>query len=389
MPTDVVISRYDILGEQVVLSVEARWQGSKENHNVNACGQFIDVDDIRWRHFLKDTRHDFYHIPEYVESCARYEGAVATAFYAESSGERFLAPLLLRRLPRELGAPSEWRDCVSPYGYSTPLASDSQSQLPEFLNAFCRAGREHGIVTAFFRLHPHFVLDPAILLQHGLMFCHGQTVSMDLGVTPEEQWQRFSTNHQRNIKKLRKLGFTVSLDEWSRLPEFIEIYHATMRRVEAEQGYFFSGSYFQDLRFSLGDRLHLISVLSETNEVAAAGLFVVTGDIVQYHLGGTASAYMALSPSKLLIDFAWRWAQEQACRLFHLGGGVGGAEDSLFRFKAGFSSKWDPFYSFRMILDTDRNRTLELAAGYEKVCDDDKLLFFPRYRMTARPAYLP
>lgn len=355
---------------------------------MNLAGEFIGADDARWREFLRENRHDFYHLPEYVKSCARYENAVATAFYAEWSGERFLVPLLLRRLPEELGAPSSWRDCISPYGYSTPLVPASQSQLPKFLEAFCRAGREHNIVTAFFRLHPHFVLDSTILLRYGRLFRHGQTVSMDLGMTPEEQWRNLSTNHQRDIKKLRRFGFRIGLDEWGRLLEFIEIYHATMRRVEAEQGYFFSPSYFEDLQASLGDRLHLISVVSETNKLAAAGLFVVTGDIVQYHLGGTAPEYVGLSPSKLLINFAWRWAHEQSCRLLHLGGGVGGAEDSLFRFKAGFSRKWDPFYSFRMILDADRNRTLESAAGHESVPEDDTSPFFPRYRMPIRQTYL-
>jgi len=350
--------------------------------------EFIDTKNSVWMDCLRALPHDFYHLPEYVEICARYEDAVATAFYAEAEGERFLAPLLLRRLPEELGAPSEWRDCVSPYGYSAPLVSASQSQLPKFLDAFCRAGREQGIVTAFFRLHPQLVLDSAILLRYGRLFRHGQTVSMDLGMTPEEQWQNFSTNHQRNIKKLRKLGFTVSLDEWSRLPEFIEIYHATMRRVEAGQGYFFVPGYFEDLRASLGERLHLMSVISETNEVVAAGLFVVTGEIMQYHLGGTAPQYLGLSPSKLMIDFARSWAQEQSCTVLHLGGGVGGAEDSLFRFKSGFSKRLDPFYSFRLILDEERNRTLELAAGYEAAPEDGESSFFPRYRLPVRHAHL-
>lgn len=355
---------------------------------MNVSAEFIDLGDGRWREFLNQHPHDFYHLPEYVETCARYEDAVATAFYAEAEGERFLAPLLLRQLPEELGAPSAWRDCVSPYGYSTPLVSAPQSQLPKFLDAFCRAGREQGIVTAFFRLHPQLVLDSATLLQYGRLFRHGQTVSMDLGMTTEEQWRNLSTNHQRNIKKLRKLKFTVSLNDWTRLPEFIEIYHATMRRVEAGQGYFFSPSYFEDLRASLRDRLHLICAISETNEVVAAGLFVVTGEIVQYHLGGTAPQYLGLSPSKLMIDFAWRWAQEQSCTVLHLGGGVGGAEDSLFRFKSGFSKKLDPFYSFRLILNEERNRTLELAARYEAAAEDAESSFFPKYRLSVRHAHL-
>jgi lipid II:glycine glycyltransferase (peptidoglycan interpeptide bridge formation enzyme) len=158
-----------------------------------------------------------------------------------------------------------------------------------------------------------------------------------------------------------------------------------MKRVEAGDAYFFSREYFEDLRAKLENRLHLACVLTEMGTVAAAGLFVSTDGIVQYHLGGTSPAYLSLAPFKLVIDFMWRWAQEESHRALHLGGGVGGAEDSLFHFKAGFSSTRGEFYSYRLIVDHERNRILEQAAGIQSSSSALKQsTFFPRYRHAER-----
>lgn len=347
--------------------------------------ELIDTKNPVWTRCLRAMPHDFYHLPDYVELCAKHEGGTAAAFYAEEGQSTFLAPLLIRSVPTGLGVPSDWQDCVSPYGYSTPLISPSQDMLPDFFNAFGRAARQRGIVTGFFRLHPLLTLDHRTLRTFGQLIRHGETVYFDLTQSKDDLWSQVSTNHRRNIKKLLRLGFRISFDDWARLPDFINLYHATMRRVEAGDAYFFSREYFEDLRAKLGDRLHLACVLTETGAVAAGGLFVSTDGIVQYHLGGTAAPYLSLAPFKLVIDFMWRWAQDGSHRALHLGGGVGGTEDSLFHFKAGFSSTRGEFYTCRVIVDHERNRILEQAAGFQTPpSDPEQSAFFPRYRHAER-----
>ena len=343
--------------------------------------EFIGPRDARWKSFLKRTKHDFYHLPEYAELAAVNEGATPVAFYAEKGEAACLAPLLIRQIPGVLNAPSDWYDCTSPYGYSGLLISPSQEELQWFLEAFCHTARARGIVTAFFRLHPLFVLELSALGKFGQLIRHGQTVYINLFESKERIWEQMSTNHRRNIKKLIRLGFHVCLDDWSRLRDFIALYHSTMRRVEAVERYFFSEEYFEDLRAKLGNRVHLVCVLTSTNELAAAGLFMVTEGIVQFHLGGTATQYLSLSPSKLMHDFMWRWAQEQSNYVSHLGGGVGGAEDSLFHFKAGFSPARGEVYTYRIVVDESKNATLLQAGksvrGISGLGASD---FFPAYR---------
>jgi hypothetical protein len=343
--------------------------------------RFIAPEDNKWGEYLSRNPHDFYHLPKYVEICGKYEGGKPTAFYVESTKPSFLAPLLIREIPYGLGAPKGWYDCVSSYGYSTPLTSASGHLLENFFESFSHAARELGIVTALFRLHPFLSLDHSALGKFGLVMDHGETVYVDLSKREEEIWTETSTNHKRNIRRLINSGFSVSLDDWSRLKDFTAIYQLTMRRVGAGTAYMFSQEYFQDLKTALGDQLHLCCVVSPANKVASAGLFVETQGIVQYHLGGTAKEYLPLAPSKLLLYFVGDWARNRSNKVFHLGGGVGGAHDSLHQFKSGFSKNRGRFCTFRMILDEKKYRILnQLAQIRYPGQNDRRAQFFPQYR---------
>jgi hypothetical protein len=79
----------------------------------------------------------------------------------------------------------------------------------------------------------------------------------------------------------------------------------------------------------------------------------VCDGIAQDHLGGTRKKFLAYSPDRLVVDAERRWAADQGLRVLHLGGGVGGREDSLFRFKAGFSNRRHRFATWRWVLRPD------------------------------------
>ena len=93
-----------------------------------------------------------------------------------------------------------------------------------------------------------------------------------------------------------------------------------MRRVNAEQTYFFGEDYFRRLARELGPVLQLFVALVGGN-VAAAGLFTVCDGIVHCYLSGTRAEFVKLSPITLMIDAVRLWANEIGARVFHLGGG--------------------------------------------------------------------
>ncbi len=344
-------------------------------------GEFLTPQDPRWTKYLQTCCHDFYHLPEYVALCAKYEGATPVAFYAENEEAAFLAPLLIRPTPNMNGSLEGWYDATAPYGYPTPLVNPPQASVEVFLQSFRFAASQRSLVTAFFRLHPFLQLNHDSLGKFGRLVHHGQTVFIDLSKSAEEIRGEASQNHKRNIRRLLNLGFTVILDAWELLNDFATIYWATMRRVGAIENYLFAENYFKDLRAALRERVHLCCVRSPKGDIASAGLFIETNGIVQYHLGGTADEYLALAPSKLMFDFMPRWAHGRKHIVFHLGGGVGAVQDPLFQFKAGFSKDRADFFTFRMILDEEKYHLLNQLVQVR--CPDQDPTgghFFPEYR---------
>ena len=194
-----------------------------------------------------------------------------------------------------------------------------------------------GAISCFLRLHPFLGPPLESFKRAGSLVVHGQTVVIDLSRSEEELWRGMRANHRVQIRRARGRGVTVVEDEhWSRLAEFVSVYWATMRRVGAEEQYYLPVSYFEELRRRLGRSIHLLLV-EKDGEVIAGGIYTQAGGVVQYHLGASASEHLHLNPVKVMFDHATRWAKRRGDDWLHLGGGVGGADDSLFHFKAGFS----------------------------------------------------
>jgi hypothetical protein len=332
--------------------------------------------DVRWSAFLRETDHDFYYLPAYVELCASNDGGEAAALFVEQAGQRLLLPILLRPIEGAI------RDAATPYGYSGPLTvgqTDTRFVL-DALVAIQQFFKERGVVSLFVRSHP--LLSPPLEGAPGTLVNHGLTVSIDLTLSSEELWRRTSSSHRNEIRKALRLGHAASVDNgFTHLDAFMRLYRATMVRVEADACYAFTDEYFAALRTALGSRLHLC-IVDIGGDVAGGGLFVETGGLIQYHLSGTDPRFIAERPTKLMLHFIRMWAKERGLLRLHLGGGVGGVEDSLFRFKAGFSTDRHPFQTLRMICD---------EAGYSELVDrtargpevSAALSYFPAYRRSA------
>jgi lipid II:glycine glycyltransferase (peptidoglycan interpeptide bridge formation enzyme) len=191
------------------------------------------------------------------------------------------------------------------------------------------------------------------------------------------------------IKKQRRKGTVACLHDqekahWS---EFVDIYEETMRRVNAAQMYFLGEDYFSELDRNLGPALQLfVAVIGD--KIAAAGLFTICNGIVQYHFGATRNEFLKLSPMTLIFDTVRLWANEIGAHTFHLGGGVGAREDSLFHYKAGFSDRRHDFATWRWVIMpeiyqalSDRWIRMNELQGLQPTSAE----YFPAYRCPAFP----
>jgi hypothetical protein len=345
--------------------------------------EILTAKDPRWGAFLEDTPHDFYHLPGYVELCARQEQGEAAAFWAEEEGFAMLAPFVLRPLPASLDQDSGLQDAAAPYGYPSPLLKGGppEATVSAFLHTFRDLGASAGIVSAFFRFHPLLGVPPGPFQAFGTLLEHGETVYVDLTLPQEELSRQTRVNHRADVRRLQSEGFRVEVDGWDRLGDFIRIYEETMRYRSAQDFYFFDADYFEALRRCMGEQLHLCTVVAPQGETASAGLFTCVDGLVEFHLSGTAGAFRRAGPTKLMLIHMRDWAKARGFRCLHLGGGVGCQADSLAFFKQGFSQLRSTFSTFRMVLKPESYRRLVRRRAWgEELRADLPTDFFPAYR---------
>lgn len=335
----------------------------------------------QWADFLGRSDHDFYHLPAYVEFCAANDGGTACAAYVTDGDRALLLPLVLRTVNHLDGAVSV-RDAASPYGYPGPLVRcDTASGMNAFLSgafaAIVERLREEGMVSLFVRSHP--ILSPPLDPAGATVVTHGRTVSIDLTKPDDQLWRETTKGHRNEIAKAERDGHLARFDDSvSHLAAFASMYRETMARRQAAQEYHFPDAYFEGLRDALSTRLRLC-VVEIDGTMAAGGLFVFTGGLAEYHLSATDPRFERQRPTKLMLHFVRTWAAAHGLTRFHLGGGVGGQEDTLFAFKAGFSTDRHQFQTLRAVCHEEAYAELVQRIAPE-ANPHDRTGFFPTYR---------
>ncbi|NLF26219.1 MAG: GNAT family N-acetyltransferase [Deltaproteobacteria bacterium] len=354
---------------------------------------FINPHDPRWAEFLAKCPHGVHHQPAYVKLAAKHEGGEAAAFWARCQGCELLIPLVVRDLPKETSLQG-LRDAATPYGYAAPLIYPLTNKVGvnkpctvEDLNRAtllleCLRGEcsRCGIISVFSRMHPLLSTPLTPFKRCGSLVAHAETVYVDLQSSETSVlWRQLRRAFRKSIRQLLNQGFTGVVDEFGHLPQFYEMYLDTMRRRRAKPFYFFDWDYFETLVGTPTLEPHLCSVLNPEGELVAAILYLGTAGTLEAFLGGWRESYSHLAVSKLSYWFMIEWAQQQSRECLHLGGGVGGADDSLLNFKRGFSPLSAPFYTWRLICDAEKYQAAVQAwVSQSKFSVEES--FFPEYR---------
>ena len=335
------------------------------------------------------TKFDTYHLPGYHLLAQEQGEGDPYLFFFHDQGEYAALPFLIRHISEVAGLQHYiYMDATSVYGYPGIVSTLKENNYNaedfrlRFQDSLMQSLEQLGVVALFSRLNP--------LISTGWLFRGiaevkrlGFTVAIDLTKSETDQVKTMTKGHRYDIRKARKDGVTARDDStFEHMEDFIRMYLETMSRTDAKDYYFFSKDYFYKLRQVLGDSLKLF-IAEKGGVIVAASLFLVTGDIVQYHFSGSPTRYLKFSGSKVILDEVRKWASKQGFSWLHLGGGVGSKEDSLFRFKAGFSKLRFPFEVVRMFLEptiyaelVQKRIEWENKNRYKGVSDD----YFPLYR---------
>ncbi|WP_026897142.1 GNAT family N-acetyltransferase [Daejeonella oryzae] len=336
---------------------------------------FTLEDKEKWKKVIRDSEfYDFYHT--WVYHSLEKNGIPKLFLYSE--GETWIALPLLTRSIFDTG----YLDITSAYGYVGPISNYQFEDLPNvFLNNFKDAFLEYleseKIVSVFSRLHP-FMNQEILLNKFCCLHSNGKTVVINLKTSLEEQRAKYRKTLKEKINQLRRKGFyTKEVNDLESVRKFVSIYSENMARIGATDEYLFDEAYFVNLLNS--DEIHCKLILVYIDEEAVCGsLITCTNQIIQGHLIGTKEDYLKDSPAKLLVDEISLIGRDNDMKYYHLGGGVGGNDDSLFNWKAGFSDEFLDFKTWRFIANKNAYKDL---VDSKNLADENNQQFFPLYRL--------
>jgi Acetyltransferase (GNAT) domain len=317
--------------------------------------EVLTADDPRWlARWEAWPEREVHAHPEYV----RLYESEGRALCAVADG--VLYPFLLRDDPA---------DVVTPYGYGGAFRT-GEADAGAFWRAFDAWAAEEGAVTELVRLS----LFPERLLPYpGEREPRLVNVVRDLAPPAEELWMDYEHKVRKNVKKARRSGLAVEIDEvGARLDDLVRLYEHTLDRRGAAERYRFPRPFFERIRERLAGHFVLAHVLEE-ERVVSSELVLLSATTAFSFLGGTDEAAFELRPNDLLKVELFRWAKDAGRRRFVLGGGQR-EDDGIFRYKRSFAPHGlVPFELGMRVFDTER---------YAELSGSRRTEFFPAYRST-------
>jgi serine/alanine adding enzyme len=289
-----------------------------------------EVEPDAWDGLLERLgRADAYLRRGFVEaSCVLDGGRPRLLHLAAGSGE-VVFPCSVRPIPD-----SELYDVTTAYGYGGPVVAGATATVEAFWELYGNWCHENRVVSTFVRFHPlfenHRQAGSRIRLER-----LADTVAWPLA-GDDDLAGSMHRHHRRVVRKAAGEVEVVVRERPERLDEFAALYEAGMRRLGAAPFYFFPEAYWETLAARLGPSLVQLDGLVGGEHVASI-LCLASPPWLHYHLGTALDPGRAVGASHVLLLEAARFGRERGYELFHLGGGVGGTEDSLWEYKRRFA----------------------------------------------------
>lgn len=320
------------------------------------------IDDAaEWHRLLEalpPALKDVYFWPEYVALHRFIEESRALLFaYESDDGACWMYPFLLQPIAgmkEQDGAPATmWFDIETPYGYGGPLANTDRAEfLAEAHAAFSAWCREQRVVAEFIRLHP-LLRNERWLDSEIEVIYDRETISLDLtnfnaldpAALPFDKMARYM------LRRAERSGVRVERrDPRADFDKFVALYRETMRRINADEYYFFDEHYFRGLRELVAESGWLLAATLD-EEWAAAALFLKGTGYLHYHLSATrAEPRLPGATNLLLYTAAQMGSASESLTTLHLGGGTTSLpDDSLLKFKRSMGNQAHAFHIGRRV----------------------------------------
>ena len=324
-------------------------------------------DSLSWTEALKSFEYsDIHHTFAYASLDSQRIGGIANLIQVNTPSGVVGLPVIFRKIPNE----SRYIDATSVYGYNGILTSAGITS-GDFLTAVSKI--KEALVkrdcVSFFNRESNFT-------KHRLPESveTGKVLAVDLTQTPEGYNKSLAEGHRQEIKALRKLNYVVTKSKDPRVIEdFHQVYEHTMLRRGARINYFFSLNYFDSI-LKINSAAPDLRTVYHGGKMAAGAIFITQGDYIYYMFSGSILGITHYPAMKLILDQVILENLNNGKKLLHLGGGLGGKQDTLYQFKLGFGKIVLPFHTTQWILIPEVYNRLSVQSTSQGN-------FFPRYRL--------
>lgn len=340
----------------------------------------------KWDEIVKSfENYDVYYKSNYTKSFEIHGDGEPILFYFEDQNIKAMNVTMKRDISLNKNfsgkLPSDtYFDITTPYGYGGFLVegkvTDESMNVLEF--EYSSKCVSEGIISEFVRFHPVLNNCENVECIYDITRL-GPTITMEL-ISRNQIWNDLIGKNRNVIRKAIKSGVKIY---WGRdhklLDEFISLYKATMDKDNANEYYYFEKEFYNsvlnDLKYN-----SMIFHAMYVDKVIAMSMIIFSNQQIHYHLSASDKEYQYLAPTNLLLFEAACWGCENGYKTFHLGGGLGSKEDSLYKFKKAFNNNSQTYFSIgRKIFNEEKYNELVEIRSLETDFSVHTS-FFPLYR---------
>lgn len=268
---------------------------------------------------------------------------------------------------------STYFDFITPYGYGGMIVKGENESIGKMLKEYEIWCKNNNIISEFVRFHPLHAINKKIRDYYSFETL-GPTVTVDIK-NEKEVWENYTSNNRNAIRKAKKNGVSITYsNEQKDYKEFQKIYLQTMESLNSKKYYMFSDVFFDSFYKHMKEKMLVFNALYN-DKVIASSIILMDKGVMHYHLSGSKREFRNLNATSLLLDEVIQYGFSKGVKRFHLGGGLGSKEDSLYKFKRNFNPKSiTNFHIGKKIINKEKYE--ELSSSVEVKTDD----YFPKYR---------
>lgn len=311
-----------------------------------------EVDTFKYYINAINSDNPFYK-PELFKEAGNIDGKIHYFVYFENQKPFILMCFYLRSINLN-GKATDYKDAISPYGYSGPLFQPDidNEKLQSFWEMVDDWYKENNVVSEFIR----FSLNGNHIGYTGTPIATLNNVKGKL-ISKETQWENFKPKVRNNYRKSQKEGLQFILYYGDISPEivseFYDIYIKTMQRNKAVDYYYFPKSYFSEYLENNPKNGGIAMVLLNGKPISTEFILLSESTIFSY-LGGTLAEYFHTRPNDFLKINVMDWGREHGRTYYVLGGGRSN-DDQLYKYKKDFFPKEEDlvYYTGRKIVQPE------------------------------------